>query len=815
MLKRLFSSVFLCFALIFGTLSVASAYTVIYDCGDGTGSAPETQIVTSGESFIPATNTCTPPDANGNHHFSGWMVDGTDDVIPAGAPMTWTYGTDKILKARYTPGKFSVTAKDIGAAEFYISASGIFTVDCGTGGTLSGNGVDGNTIDRTSNTNEDKYRCTWNTGGVKTITFDGTADGYNAGTVAVVSFAQPYTTGSNSNPVLNYLPNVYLKSINGDLSEMFPYLGASAGQYPIFYRTFYKTQLTTLPPELFSGYTTSARRMFEFTFSNCTGLKSIPENLFDSFEPNTVGANNMFASTFSGCISLQSIPEKLFDSFITGASKMFDSTFSGCTRLTSIPEKLFDSFKTLETGANNMFLSTFRGCTGLTSIPEKLFDSFEPDAVGTGMFGSTFSGCTGLTSIPEKLFEKFTSSASGMFSYTFSGCTGLTTIPENLFEKFTSSASSMFSGTFSGCIGLTIIPENLFEKFTSGALAMFQSTFQGCIGLTTIPENLFEKFTSGAQAMFQSTFQGCTGLTTIPENLFEKFTSGAQAMFQSTFQGCTGLTTIPENLFEKFTSGAQAMFQSTFQDCTGLTTIPEKLFYRFRYSSNDMFLSTFEGCTGLIFLPNGLFSNITINNTNLFKNTFKGCTGLTGYIPADFFVSLVANNSPYINNSMTDVFTNTGLDTSCPSGTVNYPTGYESYWDGHVSCTPERVVTYLCGNGTGNPPANATVGELLSFIPATNTCTAPTNYAFNGWLISGTNTVVQPNNSFKWKYAENKTLTAQWRGVDVSLNWFDGDEELTVNSEAQMCRYGTVISFPTNEMKKTGYHFLGWIGKGE
>ena len=758
MLKRLFSFVFVCFALIFGTLSVASAYTVTYDCGDGTGSAPETQIATSGESFTPATNTCTAPNADGNHHFSGWMVDGTDDVIPAGAPMTWTYGTDKTLTAQYTPGKFSVTTTDLSDSiaqngfKFLMSASGIFTVNCGTGGTLSGSGVDGNTIDRTSNTNENIYTCTWNTGGVKTITFDGTADGY-------ATFYN--SVGTDPTATIRFYGKI--KSINGILSNLFPFLGNSATRYPAFSHTFYECRdLTSIPPELFAGFTEAGAYMFNNTFENCTGLKSIPSELFANF---TISASGMFYYTFNNCIGLTSIPKELFSSFTTGASSMFGYTF--------------------------------RYCTGLTSIPKELFSSFRNGAYR--MFDSTFSGCSGLKSLPSELFASFTTGAKYMFNKTFWGA-GLISLPPDLFAGFTTGADHMFDSTFSSCNGLKSLPSGLFASFTTGADYMFDSTFSSCSGLKSLPSELFASFTTGADYMFKSTFHNCSSLISLQPDLFAGFTTGATRMFNGTFYGCTGLTSIPKELFSSFTTGAEGMFAITFNFCSRLTSIPPEL-----------------------------FSSFTTGADNMFSYTFSSCTKLRGYVPKDLFKGLIVNHVSPSTNMFLGTFDGTGLSTSCGTGMQQAWTGtdewdtYVAYRDspwntGAVKVSCEYIpydVTYDCGVGTGTVPDATSIQYTISFTPAENTCTPPTDYAFNGWLISGTNNVVQPNNSFTWKYTENKTLTAQWRSTLVNLNWFDGDEELTVNSEAQMCRYGTVISFPTNEMKKTGYHFLGWIGKGE
>ena len=147
---------------------------------------------------------------------------------------------------------------------------------------------------------------------------------------------------------------------------------------------------------------------FSICFNGCTGLTSIPSNLF---------ANNPAVTDFSGC-------------------------FYDCTGLTSIPDALF---------ANNPavthFSRCFYGCTGLTSIPDALF----ANNPAVTHFSRCFYGCTGLTSIPSNLFANNTKVAH--FEYCFYDCTGLTSIPDALFAN--NPAVTDFGSCFNGCTGLT------------------------------------------------------------------------------------------------------------------------------------------------------------------------------------------------------------------------------------------------------------------------------------------------------------------------------------------------------------------------
>ena len=253
-----------------------------------------------------------------------------------------------------------------------------------------------------------------------------------------------------------------------------------------------------------------------------------------------------------------------------------------------------------------------------------------------------------------------------------------------------------FYSTFYRCGSLTEIPAGLFSGITTGASEMFRYTFYGCGSLTEIPGDLFSGITTGAYAMFANTFNGCRSLTEIPGDLFSGITTGATSMFSQTFRGCTSLTSIPGDLFSGITTGAYAMFSNTFHDCTSLTEIPGDLFSNITTGASEMFYLTFYGCTSLTEIPAGLFSNITTGAKEMFYLTFYGCSNLGGYIPPSTFAGLIANGSPTADGMWDSTFERTKLLTTCPAGTTQYITGYESAWDGKVSCC------------TGTLPANAT-----------------------------------------------------------------------------------------------------------
>ena len=165
-------------------------------------------------------------------------------------------------------------------------------------------------------------------------------------------------------------------------------------------------------------------------------------------------------------------------------------------------------------------------------------------------------------------------------------------------------------------------------------------------------------------------------------------------VFWEAFKGCTNLTSIPSTLFENYTAGSLDMFLETFSGCTSLTSIPDDLFASFSAGAGgqNMFAGTFMGCTSLTSLPKNLFANFTsayLEIMGMFGGTFKDCSNLSGYIPPTLFAGLIANRSPDTRDFMKDIFSGTALDTVCPHGTVRYPTNYDSYWSGKVSCTDQ------------------------------------------------------------------------------------------------------------------------------
>ena len=160
------------------------------------------------------------------------------------------------------------------------------------------------------------------------------------------------------------------------------------------------------------------------------------------------------------------------------------------------------------------------------------------------------------------------------------------------------------------------------------------------------------------------------------------------------FADSTNLTSISGSLgqiFRTLANGSQPLFKVTFADCSNLAgTIPAELFDGVTGTPRaEMFRSLFYNDTKLTgSIPGELFSGLNGNQqTNLFRTAFYKCSGLSSFIPPELFAGI--NTSPTVSTAFQNVFQNSGLVTSCPSGYKKYTTGFESYFSNKVSCEPD------------------------------------------------------------------------------------------------------------------------------
>lgn len=386
--------------------------------------------------------------------------------------------------------------------------------------------------------------------------------------------------------------------------DLFEGLGTDATKVEMSKTFFGCKQLVSLPAGLFDPVATKLTTI-NACFQKCTGIKSIPEGFGNSLTALTNAGN-----AFYGCEALETLPSEMFKGAAAKLSNL-SSMFWGCTSLKSVPDGLF-GFITVR---NANFLNCFNACTSLKSVGADVF----PSTVSSTGLNSTFSGCTSLTDISGKVFSKCGSVTTLM--RTFYCCTALETLPSDLFAGMVK--VTKFDQTFSGCTSLESIPEDLFSKNT--VVNSFTKMFYECASIKSIPAGLFanNKSAKDFSYMFYK-----TSLTSVPEGLFTSCTAAQN--FSYLFSGCTGIKTIPAGLFSSCKSAYD--FSQTFAGCSSLQEIPEGLFDSVPSANKNVkFSYCFASCTSLKSIPSALFDKALM--ASKFDYAFAGCTGLTGESP--------------------------------------------------------------------------------------------------------------------------------------------------------------------------------------
>jgi len=213
-------------------------------------------------------------------------------------------------------------------------------------------------------------------------------------------------------------------------------------------------------------FPTSSTYNFSRLFQNSTNLK----NIVNLVLPATTLTQGCYQFMFSGCTGLTSIPRL---PATTLANNCYNSMFSGCTGITSIP------LLPATTLTNYCYNSMFSGCTGLTSIPSNLLPA---TTLSDSCYQGMFSGCTGLTSIPSNLLPATTLSDSFCYGFMFQDCTGITSIPSDLLPA-TTLAKYCYFFMFMNCTGLTKAPELPATTLANGC---YGNMFYGCSSLNEI-----------------------------------------------------------------------------------------------------------------------------------------------------------------------------------------------------------------------------------------------------------------------------------------------------------------------------------------
>lgn len=123
------------------------------------------------------------------------------------------------------------------------------------------------------------------------------------------------------------------------------------------------SKVTTIPEGFFNGIVPGTADDFinlHWAFSYNNHISDIPQNLFDPLRglEQKISMSDMF----SNCTGLKSIPDGLFDGLKNVLN--FSAMFFNCTELTGEAPRLWEMFPDAE-GA-----SCFEGCTGLTNYDE-------------------------------------------------------------------------------------------------------------------------------------------------------------------------------------------------------------------------------------------------------------------------------------------------------------------------------------------------------------------------------------------------------------------------------------------------------------
>ena len=187
-------------------------------------------------------------------------------------------------------------------------------------------------------------------------------------------------------------------------------------------------------------------------FKNCTGITTIPENLFTNDYPVT------YDYMFKGCTGITAIPENLFKQNLYSKEGVFED----CTGITAIPENLLKySNNNINNGGsyNNMF----KGCTGITTIPDNLFYGYRGEQTCQSMFES----CTNLKDLSQTFFDNLTNNFNHDISYDgsqfiamFKNCKKL----ENIVLNFNKIESVECANMFEGCSEIETVSINISES---------------------------------------------------------------------------------------------------------------------------------------------------------------------------------------------------------------------------------------------------------------------------------------------------------------------------------------------------------------
>ena len=211
--------------------------------------------------------------------------------------------------------KFLITTTELVADTtfaFYMSAQGTFYVDWGDGT------VD--TITR-NDTTITLYDHTYTTDGRKSIRFSGLATGYSTQAHASAIRFGHYTSDA-STPTL-------IEAIDGSISAIFPTLGTANDKQPCFYSFVARSNIKTIPENLFANVIYVYNLLFARTFSGCSNLSGyIPASTFAGLIANgSPTVTDMWRETFDNTQLATSCPAGTVR-FITGYEEYWNGKVS-------------------------------------------------------------------------------------------------------------------------------------------------------------------------------------------------------------------------------------------------------------------------------------------------------------------------------------------------------------------------------------------------------------------------------------------------------------------------------------------------------
>lgn len=527
------------------------------------------------------------------------------------------------------------------------------------------------------------------------------------------------------------------------------------------YKIQFAGQATEYYPDGQWGMNTSA-----ISFVNNTNVAEIDGSLGAIFATLTSGEQTQprFKETFKGNTSLNgSIPETLLDGIYGQPSRrMFQDMFRGCTNLGgSIPSNMFANLS--GTPTDYLFSGTFADCKNLSGqIPA--FDTFAGTLTAeqnTKAFGATFwNAGVGADEngtplfLPDNLFDGLNPSGfvAKQMELIFTGTKFATECPNNMYKV--TATENPFVADWADKAMCNACP--LDSVRTVSSVAGENNGATSCF--VTCPENI--TITNGTTSVVKSvlnytgtSYPSCTYNAQcdtgydVQNNGTSNPTCGANT-YTVTYQ--TDTQTVVDVVY-----GQQFEFNQPVPEKVGYTkvgwldnngklyAINETITYNMAYNISVVPQYTANKYVATYDCDNAS-ENITEEITYDADYTLKTnvCTK-QGYAFVGWTVdgNLVANSFKW----------------TYPSNTVFIAKWNPLTYD----------VTYDCGEGTGAAPSSTNVAYDSDFTTAANTCTN-VGYNFVGWKVSDTDNSFGADETFSWKYLENKTFVAQWNAQKIT-----------------------------------------------